>query len=157
MSRKLFNYYIWHIYCSHPPSCPFITLVRFVWKISGFRYFPIHCHWSDRDQFNLSVTIFMALSSTGWFVSIFQVFATEWLNIISVCIYHSRSWNKHIFHSSQDDCDIFIESLKTRFMVLNMRYQNYFFSITEGHIFQMIKTLEWKWSNVISQKSLCKN
>ena len=34
-----------------PPSCPFITLIRFVWKISGFRYFPIHCHLSDRDKF----------------------------------------------------------------------------------------------------------
>ena len=62
-----------------PLSCPFITLVRFVWKISGFRYFPIHCHWYDRDKFGLSLTIFIAwCSPLAGLVKIFQVFYTDW-------------------------------------------------------------------------------
>lgn len=88
MSRKLFNYYIWHFYYTNPPSCPFITLIRFVLKISGFRYFPIHCHWYERDKFGLSVTIFIASGfsmvglSSEYQLFIF-IFSCDWLNIIS--------------------------------------------------------------------------
>ena len=125
-----------------PPSCPFITLVRFVWKISGFRYFPIHCHWYDRDKFGFYLWQFLLHDVLRWLVrshclciNISGIF--QWLvrYYFLVWIYHSGSWNKHIFHILQDDTDTFIESLKTRFMVLNMRYQNYFFLPTAKVIF----------------------
>ena len=148
MSRKLFNYYIWHFYCRRPSlhHVHLLPLFGLYGKYRGLGIFPSIV--IDMSETNL-VYLSQFLLHDGWFGVNIPGISSDWSGILFVAsrygLYHSGSWNKHIFHIFQDDSDTFIESLKTRFMVLNMRYQNYFFLTSyEGHIFPMIKTLIWK-------------